>query len=338
MIEGKPLTKKQLVRKCKSILKKDKYCVDNLPLDKDILDILVKTEVFRRKKRNTLHWSVLDIGSIFDDDYDEDDEDLEEPGLLSSESVCNEYGYKLAARNVLPDFVNSCIVIAADLQTLRNAENEAYYDNKKLDKERIELLTKIDSLRKERNDLYEEMGDSFDLSDEDVEKAIKDSDKALNLSDIPLGGINGLKNLAVGALGAAGLGTTAASSLGIGTSAFTAGLAGAAGATVGGVAVGTVLLPLAGILGTIGIHSYLSNRRKEYIMDGMIEAEEFFAKTLDKLRKSVKKPRIKALKAIKTIKGDIVGICADIEEANFIISQLQIEIAFIRDAIEVKEG
>ena len=32
------------------ILKKEKYCVDTLPLDKDILEILVKTKVFRRKR------------------------------------------------------------------------------------------------------------------------------------------------------------------------------------------------------------------------------------------------------------------------------------------------
>lgn len=350
METGKTLTKKQLVRKCKSILKKDKNCVDNLPLDEDILGILVKTGIFKSKKiskdgsrgkrgdvTSVIMGSLALVSGMSPDDLEEDDEVLEEPSVFSSESEYNEYGYELAAREALPDFVNSCINIAVDLQMLRNTESEAYNDNKKFDKERIELIDKIDALRKIRNKLYEEVGSTFDLADDDIEKAIKTSDKGLNPALVSIGRITSLKDLSVGTLGAVGLGKANAVSLGIDTSDFTALNAIYTFGSVRSLAMGG-LASIFGMLLSLGIYSYLVNRKKRYIMDGMIEAEEFFGKTLLTLRKHVKKPRVKALKAIQVIKGDIVGILADIGEANLIISQLNLEITALKQAIELEEG
>ncbi len=135
----KQLTKKQLVRKCKNILKKDKNYVDNLPMDEDILGILVKTGIFKSKRiggsrgkrgdiTSLVSGSIALISGMSLNDLDEDDEDLEEPNIISSEAEFNEYGYELAAREVLPDFVNSCINIAVDLQMLRNTER-VMHDN-----------------------------------------------------------------------------------------------------------------------------------------------------------------------------------------------------------------
>ena len=313
-------TKQQIINKCKSVLARDKNYVDNLPLDEDIIDILAKTKFLKRVDEEVPYDKQTDL------------EYMEEPNIFSYEATFNEYGYKLAGRKMLPDFIDSCLEMAVNLQSLRNMENEKYHKNKELDEERIGLMDKIDELRLTRNALYKEMGKTYNLDTETVEKAISNSDLALNLAGIPIGGVSGLSSLATGTLGAAGLGS-AAGSLGLAT------IAGSSATAIGaGAAASALWLPIGALIGVIGLVAYGSNRKKKYIMKGMAEAEEYFTKALIKLRKSTKMPTIQALNAIKELKEGIVGIIADIDEANYIISRLKVEIAFIQDSIALKKG
>lgn len=328
----------KLLEKCLEIMERDSYCISNLPLDKEIKEVLCEQKIFRMNKNDRYIWYA-------------DSRYLDEPSILTwSVEEFKEYGYKVASLTMYPKAIYSCLSMAVTIQNLRNIDNVNDNACKKLLLEIEKLAKQIDVLKQKRNKIAYEYGRELKVEKNKIDEYIRQSNRSIGLDDFKdLGSSAVFSNLSTVVsglklgleLGAVGLGSISSVGTGMGVSALAGtslsfGSVGAAGASSAGLATiggASIVLPVAGLIALTGLFCWGSDRKKKNIADGIQEGTAFFVQILSKINLKFNEDELICEKGLKANKEIAKELCVKIKDLQYTISYLENEINSLKSII-----
>ena len=328
----------KLLEKCLEIMERDSYCISNLPLDKEIKEVLCEQKIFRMNKNDRYIWYA-------------DSRYLDEPSILTwSVEEFKEYGYKVASLTMYPKAIYSCLSMAVTIQNLRKIDdvNNDSYEKALLKIKK--LLEQIKALRRKRKQIAYEYGRELNVETAKIDEYIRQSDRSIGLDDSKdlesLAVFSNLSTVVSGlrlglGLGAVGLGSISSVGTGMGVSALAGtslsfGSVGAAGASSAGLAtIGGAVLPVAGLIALTGLFCWGSDRKKKNIADGIQEGTAFFVQILSKVNVKFNEDEMVCVKNIDKNKRNIEELCVKIKDFQFTVAYLENEINSLNSIISL---